>query len=317
MALPDLDVRSVLNVVEENFQRVGLKAYAIRMIYAGEHMLEKHDFIKQFSQTVLGVNSSYCEINVTGLLLVYDSYFVHIIEGSEDTVHRQLRFLLKKEPEWIAYMAKLDEEAAIAWAKEAEEAIAEGLPIPEEPKPTPDRKMFKRLKMLMVYHSITTLWFKSWRAVTARPPSLVGKLDVYGPLVEHMEQLRICIAKINKVCELARSEENLSFEGLSAVDPKMEGLPEVALLDYLLQSPHILDLRHIVYLHRRVDDYIFYFEWVWPLPTHFTPRLLYKLKVDDSFVEPLPVMPWELVKVEKEGEEEERDDQQSASDSSD
>lgn len=58
-------------------------------------------------------------------------------------------------------------------------------------------------------------------------------------------------------------------------------------------------------------------EWVWPLPTHFTPRLLYKLKVDDSFVEPLPVMPWELVKVEKEGEEEERDDQQSASDSSD
>lgn len=43
-------------------------------------MLEKHDFIKQFSQTVLGVNSSYCEINVTGLLLVYDSYFVHIIE---------------------------------------------------------------------------------------------------------------------------------------------------------------------------------------------------------------------------------------------
>lgn len=54
-------------------------------------------------------------------------------------------------------MAKLDEEAAIAWAKEAEEAIAEGLPIPEEPKPTPDRKMFKRLKMLMVYHSITTV----------------------------------------------------------------------------------------------------------------------------------------------------------------
>ncbi|XP_063827770.1 uncharacterized protein LOC135077142 [Ostrinia nubilalis] len=177
--------------------------------------------------------------------------------------------------------------------------------------------MFKRLKMLMVYHSITTLWFDDWRAVTARPPSLVGRLDVYGPLAEHMEQLRICINKLNKLCELARSEEHLSFEGLSAVDPKMEGLPEVALLDFLMQSPHILDLRHVVHLHRRVDDYVFYFEMVWPLPTHFTPRLLYKLKVDDSFVEPLPVMPWELVKVEKEGEEEERDDQQSASDSSD
>lgn len=58
-----------------------------------------------------------------------------------------------------------------------------------------------------------------------------------------------------------------------------------------------------------------YLESVWPLPTHFTPRLLYKLKIDDSFVEPLPVMPWELVK--KEVEEEEKEERQSMSSSSD
>lgn len=51
----------------------------------------------------------------------------------------------------------------------------------------------------------------------------------------------------------------LSFEGLSANDPKMEALPEVALLDYLLTSKYILDLRNTAALHRRVDDYAFYF----------------------------------------------------------
>ncbi|CAG9793787.1 unnamed protein product [Diatraea saccharalis] len=177
--------------------------------------------------------------------------------------------------------------------------------------------MFKQLKILIVYHSISTLIFDDWKAVTARPPALIGKLDVYGPLQEHIEQLRICLMKINQLCSFAKSEENLSFEGLSAVDPKIKALPEVALLDYLLQSPHVLDLRQVVHLHRRVDDYIFYFECVWPLPTHYTPRLLYKLKIDDSFVEPLPIMPWELVKKEKEGDEEEGDEQQSASSSSD
>nr|XP_021208101.1 uncharacterized protein LOC101736378 isoform X2 [Bombyx mori] len=239
MALPDLDVRSVLDVVEENFQKLGLKTYAIRMIYIGEHTLSKEEIIRAFEKSVHDVNSAYCEIHVYGLLLVYDSYFVHILE----------------------------------------------------------------------------LFFARWRALTAHPPSLVGRLDVNGPISEHMEQLKICLNKITKLCDLLKADEKLSFEGLNAVDPRIESLPEAALLDFLLQSSYIRDLRQTYDLHRRVDDHQFYFESVWPLPTHFTPRLLYKLKVDDSFVEPLPVMPWEIVK--KETEDEDREEPQSGSSSSD
>ncbi|CAH2981237.1 unnamed protein product [Chilo suppressalis] len=288
------------------------------MFYIGEHTLPKEELISYFHKTVRDVNSSYCEINVNGLLIVYDSYFIHVLEGSEDTVHRQLRFLLKKEEEWIENMRKIDEDATQEVLRVAEEAAAEGLTAILEPEaePKPERKMFKRLKMLMIYHSITTLLFHDWKAVTARPPSLISKLDAYAPLQDHIEQLRICMMKINKLCYLSKTEANLSFEGLSAVDPKITALPEVGLLDFLLQSPHVLDLRYVAHFHRRVDDYVFYFESVWPLPTHFTPRLLYKLKIDDSFVEPLPVMPWELIKKEKEADDEDREDQQSASSSS-
>ncbi|KAG6442201.1 hypothetical protein O3G_MSEX002183 [Manduca sexta] len=225
---------------EDNYPR---KAYAIRMIYIGEHTLPKEEMIQHFQKTVHGVNAGYCEINVYGFLLVYDSYFVHIIEGSEDTVHRQLRFLFQLEVNWIKEMKRLDEEAASRAAAEAEE---EGR-TPEPPKPIQERKMFKRLKLLMVYHSIQTMLFDSWRAVTARPPSLVGKLDIHGPFSEHIEQLSICLDKITKLCNLAKLDE--------------------------------------------------------------------MLKIDDSFVEPLPVMPWE-VKKEK-AEDEEKEEQQSGSSSSD
>ncbi|XP_060802436.1 uncharacterized protein LOC106134906 [Amyelois transitella] len=321
LALPDLDVRTVLNVVEENFEKVELKAYAVRMIYIGEHTMCKEDMIKHFKKTVNAVNACYCEVNIQGLLLVYDSYFIHVLEGSEDTVHRQLRFLFKEELDWIEEMDRLEEEEAAAAAEAAEaEAIELGIPyVPPpavDPAEKPERKMFKRLKLLIVYHSIKTRWFSNWQAVTARPPSLVGKLDVYGPLQAHMEQLRICLDKIFKLCRFA-NEEHLSFEGLSAVDPRMEALPEVALLDFLIQSQYIFDLRQFAYMHRRVDDYCFYFESVWPLPTHYTPRHLYKLKIDDSFVEPLPVMPWEMVKKEVGEDEEGREEQQSGSSDSD
>ncbi|XP_045451011.1 uncharacterized protein LOC123659893 [Melitaea cinxia] len=308
--LPELDVKSVLNVVEENFERVGLKTYAIRMIYIGEHVLPKDQLIKHFQSTVNDVNSGYCDIKVRGLLIVYDSYFIHIIEGAEDTIHRHLRFLFECETKWIQQNTREDETIGVEDGKEGLTLI-----LGEEKTAKGEIKMFKRLKMLTVYHSIQTLIFEEWRAVTARPPSLIGTLYIHGSMSEHMEQLRICLDKTKRICLHAQAEQNLAFEGLSAVDPRIEALPEVALLEYLLQSQYILDLRHVAHLHRRVDDYAFYFEHVWPLPTHFTPRLLYKLKVDDSFVEPLPVMPWELVR--KEIAEEEREERQSVSSSSD
>lgn len=56
------------------------KTYAIRMIYIGEHTLSKEEIIRAFEKSVHDVNSAYCEIHVYGLLLVYDSYFVHILE---------------------------------------------------------------------------------------------------------------------------------------------------------------------------------------------------------------------------------------------
>ncbi|KAJ8713400.1 hypothetical protein PYW07_013770 [Mythimna separata] len=197
-----------------------------------------------------------------------------------------------------------------------DEGVGLSVLMAEETEPKPQRRMFRRLKLVTTYHSIRTRLFKNWRALTARPPSLIGKLDLYGPLEEHMEQLRIFLNKMKKIVGYALEDEKLSFVGLKPTDPKVEALPEVALIDFLLQSKYILPFEETVGLHRRVDDHIFFFEQVWPVPTHYTPRFLYKLKADDSFVEPLPVMPWEIVKKTTDGDDEEKEEKEETEGSS-
>lgn len=55
------------------------------------------------------------------------------------------------------------------------------------------------------------LLFTKWRAVTARPPSLIGKLDLFGTLQDHLEQLRIFLNKLTKICAFAKADENVSL----------------------------------------------------------------------------------------------------------
>ncbi|XP_041987248.1 uncharacterized protein LOC121739010 isoform X2 [Aricia agestis] len=239
------------------------------------------------------------------VLHIVEENFIKLGLGSEDTIHRHLRFLFSHEVKWIEKNKEKVEHAA----------YIQRLATPEnssQAQEETDWNMFRRLKLLMVYHSIKTLFFKDWYAVMADPPTLISKLEVNGPLSEHMEQLRVCLDKLHRLGEITRYHDKLTLEVLLAADPKMESLPEVDLLDYLLASPHLLDLRAVARMHRRVDHYTFYFEKVWPLPTQYTPRLLYKLKIDDTFVEPLPLMSWEITK--ETVEEEEREGMSTASD---
>lgn len=84
------------------------------------------------------------------------------LQGSEDIIHRQLRFLLNIEVYWIAKMKRLDKEKSEALRRAAEEALAEGdiNVMPDEEEFIVfrgERELLRRMKILMVYHSITTV----------------------------------------------------------------------------------------------------------------------------------------------------------------
>lgn len=50
------------------------------MIYCGEHAVSKEELIKQIEKSVNYANNGCTDVPMGGLLLVYDSYFVHIVE---------------------------------------------------------------------------------------------------------------------------------------------------------------------------------------------------------------------------------------------
>lgn len=52
------------------------------MIYIGEHSAPREYMISEIHRTVDAVNAGYCDVHIRGLLVVYDSYFVHILEVS-------------------------------------------------------------------------------------------------------------------------------------------------------------------------------------------------------------------------------------------
>lgn len=108
-------------------------------------------------------------------------------QGSEDTIHRQLRFLFNIEVYWIAKMKRLDKEMADAARKAAEEALAEGdiTVMPDEEEFIVfkgERILLKRLKILMVYHSITTviLYFNFL---------MITKCSLRLPITNHLPSL--------------------------------------------------------------------------------------------------------------------------------
>lgn len=50
------------------------------MIYVGEHTRKVSEIMEVFESTVHGVNANYCDVNVHGVLLAYETYFINIIE---------------------------------------------------------------------------------------------------------------------------------------------------------------------------------------------------------------------------------------------
>lgn len=49
-------------------------------------------------------------------------------------------------------------------------------------------------------------------------------------------------------------------------------LPEVNLLDFLLDCPFLMELREYIDIYGSVPEFILHHEVIWPLPSDFVPR---------------------------------------------
>ncbi|KAJ1531473.1 hypothetical protein ONE63_000148 [Megalurothrips usitatus] len=109
------------------------------MLYIGEHRLGRG--VEDFMKTVVSVQAEQPrEEGLTGFLLVYQNHFIHIVEGSESTLSRHLRSVIKGGDE-----------------------AAEGI---------------GKVKVILEITHVNKRCFVSWSSRIATPPTLASQLKL-------------------------------------------------------------------------------------------------------------------------------------------
>ncbi|XP_026464445.1 testis-expressed protein 47-like [Ctenocephalides felis] len=231
--------RSLYNVVLENLTEAQRNTPLHRMFYAAEHFLtdDRKKLKELVEETIDAFNRGYNDDVLTGLFLHYENHFVHMVEGSEEGITKHLELLMK--------------------TNEKSEFIG-------------------KAKILMFYHHITQRFFPRWISVAGRPPTLIAKpnpscdteqlgnhvLTVFSKMYNLAGYFRECLEK---------SAEELR-DAISTVSEKCSSfLPEIVLIEFLLDHDDIPELREHAGLYKIIDFPKSFEESVWPIPTDFVP----------------------------------------------
>ncbi|XP_047111960.1 testis-expressed protein 47-like [Schistocerca piceifrons] len=146
------------------------------MIYIGRHNFEDQQAITQFFEaTIKTINGGYCDEPLTGLFLWYNDYFIHVLEGSEETLNRHLKFLLKQiEASVIAISA---------------------------------------MKILLMYHHIKQRFFQQWIARPVNAHFLPECISPDCDRDKTAQLLQTCVGKLYQLAELLQ-KQNVSLSYL-------------------------------------------------------------------------------------------------------
>nr|CAI5833950.1 unnamed protein product [Callosobruchus analis] len=86
--------KTLYDIFMENLQTLNRVTFIHRVIYAGKHKSSTQLPII-FKTIINGVNNEYYRERLTGFLLIYSTFFIHVVEGSEDAILKHLSILLE------------------------------------------------------------------------------------------------------------------------------------------------------------------------------------------------------------------------------
>lgn len=159
--------KSLFDMIHDNFKLANRHIYVNRLFYIGKHTFADamgENVCDFFHQIVTDINSKYCDESLTGFLLYYPQFFCHVIEGSEDSIHKHLRRVIK------------------------------------EPR-------FGTCKIICVYHHINQRFISNWTYITAKPATLLEKMDPDSNLENTNSKIIYCLQKLYKLGNVLRKQE--------------------------------------------------------------------------------------------------------------
>ncbi|XP_034176942.1 testis-expressed protein 47 isoform X1 [Osmia lignaria lignaria] len=85
--------KSLLDVVKKNLRTAGKITYLTRMVNIGMYGGTDANLEKKIESIIHDLQAEYTNVPITGLLLVYPQYYVHVLEASEEIIYKQFKVL--------------------------------------------------------------------------------------------------------------------------------------------------------------------------------------------------------------------------------
>ncbi|KAL0127824.1 hypothetical protein PUN28_003217 [Cardiocondyla obscurior] len=241
MALLTEPVRkSVFDVVQYNLRATDCKTYITRVVYFGEYRGSREALQKRMEDIIQDLRVDYDDMLITGLLLVYPTHYIHVLEAWEDIIYKHYE---------------------LVYATDGDECkFGKAIPLPS-------------------YHHVHQRFFSDWWHVYATPPTLMGTPEA-RTLDDVLKQVSNCLIKVYTLCEcIANAMREKSIDAQDALrnleDKAGRYLPERTVLEFLLNVSAPALKTVVEYLQMYSDaspNALWDDNNVWPPPCDVTPR---------------------------------------------
>ncbi|XP_007532127.1 testis-expressed protein 47 [Erinaceus europaeus] len=234
LLVPQVPRGNYLHFQEEK-QRLQLKKLLLDRIFLVAELTantEKKDIAEYYDQVFQSISKRHLGESVTGLLLVYPTSILHILESSNDTLFRILLDYINHEEN--------------------------------------DTDFFiKSMKIVVVSHNIPTRLFIQWHVSVIKVPVLylddvTQSQSLEEVIIEFLTQTHMLAHHIFKTVKMSSKGPG---DNLHQVTPELL-LPE-QIVKYLCKSEEFLDPKTFINMYNKPLHIILDSEVVWPAPSRF------------------------------------------------
>lgn len=269
---------SLLDCTLENLAAAKREIYLLRIIYIGEHNFNSDDLHSTFNDIIQEVNRGYCDESLSGMFLYYKKFFVHILEGCEDSIEKHFHLILGDEIS----------------------------------------SYIESLKVVTVINHINQKFFNEWISMVGKPVTLLEKIDPDCDLDKSSKYIQNFINKVYHLCSAVREVRNLelsnSYDSVEfmqnsknqhATRMTVENIstsidldngyieellkphyPEINLLQFLIQTKYLIKVSEYVEAYGSIVIPGASEEKIWPIPHTMIPYHIF-----DKYVDPVIDLP--------------------------
>ncbi|XP_018339816.1 PREDICTED: uncharacterized protein LOC108747066 [Trachymyrmex septentrionalis] len=236
--------KSVLDVIQRNLRVIDSKTYITRVIYIGKYYETHEIFRKRMENIMRDLCVDDDNSSITGLLVVYPLYYIHILEAWEDMIY--------KHYELINLMFVISDDVC----------------------------RFGKTISLPSYHHVHQRFFSAWCHVYMIPLTLPRTIEAQT-LDDILKEVLKCLIKVYTFCEYI---VNMMYEQSIAIKDVLLGdlgdkaaryLPESTVLKFLLSVnlPVFKSVEEYLQMYSDASPSAFWDDNnVWPPPCDIMPR---------------------------------------------